>query len=92
MTPQTQLSHAVLPDSLSRKVLSRVHRLEALCREQRSHISNLRQELAQVARERRELCDRLAEREEHLERTVLLQAFRPQPHKRVIWPFSLASR
>lgn len=81
-----------IPAATAQRVLARVARLEARCLEARLEVANLREALAQAERGQDDLRCRLAEREEHLERTVLLQAFRSQEPRRAIWPFSLAAR
>ncbi|MEB3205064.1 MAG: hypothetical protein VKP57_10235 [Candidatus Sericytochromatia bacterium] len=81
-----------IPAATAQRVLARVARLEARCLEARLEVANLREALAQAERGQDDLRCRLAEREEHLERTVLLQAFRSQEPRRALWPFSLAAR
>ncbi|MEB3238421.1 MAG: hypothetical protein VKO64_12460 [Candidatus Sericytochromatia bacterium] len=91
MTPDV-VAPPHLPSAVAGRLRTRIARLERDRHEAHAEIARLREALVAAERGREALQCRLAEREEHLERTVLLQAFRSPEPRRALWPFSLAAR
>ena len=92
MSTPTSPRSAVVPEAVSRRLLGRLGRLESRRREQQAELVRLRKDLEEAQRRCAEMDRRLAEREEHLERTILLQAFRAPEPRKSLWPFTLATR